>query len=135
MKNRITLFVLGVCLTAAVSCGSGELPIRGTVLVDGAPMDSGTLRFDPIGDESPKGVGGSVENGVLQLPAGHGLNPGKYRVSATVFKKTGRTINDYQRGAVEEMHPLALKDSPQEIELTHDIASNLTIEFTTAARP
>jgi hypothetical protein len=109
------------------------LPIAARVLVDGAPMDSGTLRLDPA-DGSGKGAGGMVEQGVLQLPSGHGLQPGKYRVTATAFKKTGKTINDYQRGAVAEMVQLNLADSPREIELSTENAGDLAIEFTSAAR-
>jgi hypothetical protein len=95
-------------------------------------MDSGTLRFDPIGDTSGKGGGGMVESGVLQLSSKQGLLPGKYRVSATAFRKTGKTINDYQRGNVPEMIPLSLKDSPHEIDLSRD-AADKSIEFKTAA--
>jgi hypothetical protein len=133
LSPRVVLFVLGVCLAATVSCGTKEVPISGKVLVDGVPMDSGTVRLDPIGGTAGKGAGGMVEAGVLQLSSNHGLLPGKYRVSATAFKRTGKTINDYQRGKVEEMIPLSLKDSPHEIELSRDAAQNNTIEFKTAS--
>ena len=132
--NRVELFVLSLCFSALVSCGSAELPISGRVLIDGAPMESGTLHLEPVEAGSGKSAGGLVENGELQLASGHGLVPGKYRVSATAFKKTGNTINDYQRGVVEEMLQLTLKDSPQEIELGPDNSANLTIEFKTAVR-
>jgi hypothetical protein len=96
-------------------------------------MESGTVRFDPVDGAKRNGAGGKVEAAVFQLPAGHGLVPGRYRVSATAFKKTGKSINDYQRGAVEEMVQLPLVDSPKEIELSHDTSANLTVEFMTAA--
>lgn len=134
MSSRLLLCLLGASFVALVSCGSGELPIKGHVLVDGAPLDSGTLRLDPVNENAKKGAGGLVEQGVLQLPAGHGLMPGKYRASATAFKKTGKTINDYQRGKIEEMIQLTLKDSPREVVLSPENAQDLTIEFTSAAR-
>ena len=130
----ITLLAGSAILASIASCGSGELPIAGTVLVDGAPIDSGTVRFDPVDSGKGNGLGGMVKAGSFQLPAGHGLVPGKYRVSATAFKKTGKTITDYQRGAVEEMVQLPLVDSPKEMELSHDISTNLTLEFMTAGR-
>ncbi|HJQ78322.1 MAG TPA: hypothetical protein VJ828_00125, partial [Lacipirellulaceae bacterium] len=53
----------------------------------------------------------------------------RYRVAATAFKKTGKTIQDYQRGTVEETVPVPLQDSPKEIEISSDNGSSLTIEF------
>ena len=133
MKRLITLFAASAFLTSVTSCGSRELPLRGKVLVDGEPIDSGTVRFDPVDGATRNGVGGKVEAGGFEVPAAHGLLPGKYRVSATAFKKTGKTINDYQRGPVEEMVQLPLADSPKEIALSHDTSANLTLEFMTAA--
>jgi hypothetical protein len=134
VAKLVTLLAGGAILASVASCGSGELPIAGKVLVDGAPMESGTVRFDPVDAAKRNGAGGKVEAADFQLPAGHGLVPGRYRVSATAFKKTGKTINDYQRGAVEEMVQLPLVDSPKEIELSHDDSANLTVEFMTAAQ-
>ena len=133
VSQRVVLFVLAACLAATASCGSKELPDSGKVLVDGAPMESGTLRLDPIEGTPGKGAGGMVEAGVWKLSSKQGLAPGKYRVSATAFKKTGKTFNDYQRGKVEETIQLSLKDSPHEIELSGDAAKSNTIEFRTAS--
>ncbi|MEX2170276.1 MAG: hypothetical protein WD851_13265 [Pirellulales bacterium] len=134
MKNWFSLFAMAVGLAACAACGSGELPIDGQVLVDGAPMESGTVRFDPVDLEGGTGAGGMVEAGVLQLPEDHGLSAGKYRVTATAFKKTGKVIQDYQRGQVDEMVQLPLSDSPQEIDLTADAAGDLVIKFTTSQK-
>lgn len=134
MGNRFVLFAVSIGLAACVSCGSGELPIDGKILVDEAPMESGTVWFDPVDQTGGAGAGGMVEAGVLQLPTDHGLAAGKYRVTATAFKKTGKIIQDYQRGQVEEMVQLPLSDSPQEIELTPEAASDLVIKFTTSQR-
>jgi hypothetical protein len=97
-------------------------------------MESGTLRLDPVGGESKKGAGGKVEAGNFHLHAGHGLQHGRYRVAANAFMKTGKTIQDYQRGAVEEMVPIPLRDSPQEVDISSDNASSLTIEFHSSSK-
>jgi len=135
--NRYCLTgVLGICLATTVSCSSGDLPaISGQVLVDGAPLDRGTLRLDPVeGVGGARGAGGAVEEGAFQLPAGHGLRPGKYRAQATAFKKTGKTIDDYQRGLIEETVQVDLSNSPQEVELTSHNAKDLKIEFISVRR-
>jgi hypothetical protein len=132
-QQRIKLVLVSAITFTVASCGSGELPISGKVLVDGVPMESGTLKLDPVNGAAKKGTGGMVENGVLQLPSDHGLAAGKYRVAANAFRKTGKTVRDYQRGSVEEMAPVQLRDSPREIEISSDNARNLTIEFHSAA--
>ena len=135
MLYRNVICVLGVMIASTLGCGSSELSLAGRTLVDGAPMDSGTIRFDsldaPVDGKGSKGVGAKVEDGVFRLPAGHGLTPGKYRVSATAFRRTGKEIVDYQRGTVQEMIQLTLSDSPKEIQLENDTSKDLTIEFST----
>jgi hypothetical protein len=107
--------------------------IVGTVLVDGQPVDTGTLRLEPVEGTAGKGVGGSIQEGSIQMAPNCRLVPGKYLASAVVFRGTGRKINDYQRGPIEETVQLSLQDSPHPIELTPENARDLTIEFTTSS--
>jgi hypothetical protein len=134
VETVLKLFAVAMTVATIASCSYGELPISGQVLVDGTPMESGTLRLDPVDGGAKKGVGGMVENGTIQFPTGHGLTTGTYRVAANAFKKTGKTIQDYQRGTVKEMVPVPLRDSPREIELSSENASDLTIEFHSNAK-
>lgn len=132
MRLCLTLCVLATSIATTVSCSTGGLSLEGKVLVDGAPLDRGTIRLDPVDSGSHEGAGGIVEDGVMRLSADHGLMAGKYRVAVTGFKRTGRKVNDPQRGTIDEMMPLVFANSPQEIEITNETASALTINFTTA---
>lgn len=123
--------VMGSCLVVSASCGAPELRLGGQVTVDGKPIDSGTIRFEQVDNATGKSAGGSVIDGVMTIAPGHELSSGRYRVHVQAFKKTGRTLNDPQRGPIPEMIPLDLSDSPKEIEVAAENSNDLAIEFTT----
>jgi len=78
--------------------GSGKGPvIKGTVTLDGKPLDHAEVAFEPI--ERGSQIGGDIvktdENGQFEIVSSsrkHGLKPGKYyaKVSKWVDKKTGK---------------------------------------------
>jgi len=85
-------FLLGGC------SGSGKGPVvKGTVLLDGKPLDHAEVSFEPV--DRANQTGGDVvktdENGQFEIVSSskkHGLKPGKYyaKVTKWVDKKTGK---------------------------------------------
>jgi hypothetical protein len=81
--------VLGIAISLlmlALGCGPGNprREVSGKVLFKGAPLDQGTISFNPIGGGQP-GVpatreGGLITNGEYKILAETGLTPGKYKV-------------------------------------------------------
>jgi hypothetical protein len=68
--------------TSIAGCGGsrGRVPVTGTVLFDGKPLESGTIRFG--GDQGAAGVG-QIDNGSFSLSetgSQKGVLPGKYDV-------------------------------------------------------
>lgn len=123
--------LLAMMLATCASCGSGSLNgIAGAVTIDGAPVDVGTISFRPVGDSASGVAGGAIQDGRFQVVSRGELAPGKYAVQVQVTKKTGRTIKDPQRGDVDELVPVSVANSPQEIDLTREGASNLQLDFT-----
>lgn len=57
----------------------GRVPITGSVTLDGAPLDSGTISFDPV-DENGTKSGAAVTDGKFEIPEEKGLPPGTYTV-------------------------------------------------------
>jgi hypothetical protein len=114
--------------------GGGVGRIGGTVVVDGAPVDSGTISFRPVEGDSARGSGAAISAGQFKLPAEPALPPGKYQVIVQASKKTGRMVKDPFSGDVAEMQPLTITNSPQAVDLTAATASNLALEFSTAAK-
>jgi len=125
------LFVLASC----VSCSGGSVSsVSGTITVDGAPVDAGTISMRPVGAKAGGPAGGTIDNGKFVVAARDGIKAGKYTVIVQASKKTGRKIKDPQKGEVEQLASLTLADSPKEIELTSANAENLELSFSTDSK-
>ena len=70
--------------TLLLGCGPGNplgrRAISGSVSLDGAPLDQGSIEFAPQETRGGVGTGAMVLNGQYQIPTLKGLPPGKYVV-------------------------------------------------------
>ncbi|MDB5385305.1 MAG: hypothetical protein JWM11_951 [Planctomycetaceae bacterium] len=87
------LLIVSSCAGLA-GCGAseslGRLPIKGTVIMDGEPLDHGAIDFKPQGTGAHLvGAGAVIEDGKFSIPADQGLIPGKYMVSISAPDKEG----------------------------------------------
>ena len=76
-------FRLACLLVALVGCSNdplGRHAVSGTVNVDGAPLGSGNISFQPTEGQPTMG-GARINDGKYSVPRDGGLVPGKYRVS------------------------------------------------------
>ncbi len=95
-----------VCASLAVggcSKGDGRVAISGTVIVDGAPLESAAITFQPVDIHSARGSGGAIQHGKFKLPAHQGLTPGEYTVKVLLSEPNGRTYHHPERGETAEM--------------------------------
>jgi hypothetical protein len=82
-------------LLALLGCSrDGRVSAGGTVTLDGKPLESGVITFQPAPGSEGVGAGGQLAGGQFQIAAKHGLKPGKYWVSVKVFRPTGRMVED-----------------------------------------
>jgi hypothetical protein len=117
-----------------VSCGARTIDgVKGKVTVDGAPLDIGTISLRAENSATPP-AGGAIKAGEFTITSRKPLPPGSYTVAVQASKKTGRTVKDPQRGDVEEMQPIELVDSPQQVQLTTENALNLALSFKSGRR-
>lgn len=120
----------GILLT--VGCGSGSVKtIGGQVVVDGAPVEKGTISFKPAENPTSRGFGGAVSAGRFEIPGDANMKPGKYLVAVVAMKATGKTFNDPMQGPVPEIQTLELADSPKEVEVASENADQLQLTFAT----
>ncbi len=76
--------VLGLVLAMAFAgCQSsvdtdGRKAITGSVSLNGSPIQSGSIRFEPLAGQTASGS--TIAEGKYEIPAGKGLKPGEYRV-------------------------------------------------------
>ncbi len=91
-----TVFLTVACvllLLPFVGCSSdGRMAASGTVTLDGKPLETGTITFQPAPGSEGHSGGGLIQGGTFHLPADHGLTPGKYHVTIQSFTLTGRTV-------------------------------------------
>ena len=91
---------LMVCASLALltGCGGdslGRQPVTGTVNLDGAPLDRGTVNFHPLDATTKTSAGGPVTAGKFAFDRQQGLATGKYRVTVNAPKPgTGGTVVD-----------------------------------------
>ena len=71
-------------LAAFFGCGSTDgldrQAISGTVTLDGLPITSGAILFEPATERSGTAVGATVRKGEFTIPRHEGAVPGQYRV-------------------------------------------------------
>jgi hypothetical protein len=61
-------------LLALVGCSSdGRMPVSGAVTLDGKPLESGAITFQPVAASAGHNAGEKIENGQFRLSAAHGL--------------------------------------------------------------
>ena len=110
-------------------CGKGGLQtkiVHGTVTVGDEKVQTGHVRFVPIGGTSGPASTGRIVDGAYRIEARGGVPLGKHRVEVNALKKTGRMVpgdTGFEPGMVEETvrmgkEEYAGADSPLVVEVT-----------------
>ena len=81
-------------LVAAGCSGSGLVEIHGTVLLDGKPIEDGTIQFLPADGQGPSAAA-RLEQGKYTVP----VMPGKKKVKVEGFKTVGEKRHNDQPDA------------------------------------
>jgi len=122
-------------------CGGGSTSVSGEVTFDGQPLAEGNIRLDPIGETETPSASALIEGGKYSI-ADSDLMPGKFHVSITATKKTGRTVKSFEKlegdtGKVEEVvqfiPPAYNRDTTLEVELI--AGENAGKNFALSSRP
>jgi hypothetical protein len=127
---RLALWVL--LLSSIVGCGDnrGRVPVTGSVLFDGKPLESGTIRFG--GDQGAAGVG-HIVNGRFSLNESgsqSGVLPGKYDVLiASWIEERGSVRPDGSFSPGTTRIPLTYLD-PEKAGLKAEVVKGQSNRFT-----
>jgi hypothetical protein len=83
LKLRFSTYLLAIAALSGCSHDSeGRQGVSGTVTLDGAPIQTGSINFTPTEGQATAG-GGVISNGKFAIPRDNGLLPGKYRVAVS----------------------------------------------------
>ena len=130
---RICQFLLLIaCALVLLGCGNnrGRVPVTGTVLYDGKPLESGGIRFG--GDQGAAGAG-EIVNGSFSLSetgSQSGVLPGKYDVLIhSWIEERGSVRKDGSFSPGITRIPLIYLD-PAKSGLTAEVKADQTNRFT-----
>ena len=92
--NQTITVTLSMLLLVGCSGGGpddrGE--VRGTVSLDGQPIEKGSIVFEPTDGNSGPMSGATIQNGAYHVPAKKGPAVGANRIEIRATKKTGRKV-------------------------------------------
>ena len=96
MIQRLAFVTLLLTASLLVGCGSGSENtgiVRGTVTVDGQPVESGSIAFWPL-DGTSRTDGGEIVQGRYQVAASIGTSKVEIRVPKRVGERKTRNTPD-----------------------------------------
>lgn len=131
----LLMVLLAVPLVLTVGCGSnsGRVAVRGTVTLNGTPVEDGNIIFVPLEGEDSKHVraGGHIHQGKYTFSGDRGLTPGKFRVQIRWPKKTGRQVPlpDDPANVMDETKEVVPPKYNTESQLTADIPGSDPLDF------
>jgi hypothetical protein len=89
-RCRLLVWLGAIALTAS-GCGSGKVPVSGSVLFAGKPVEEGMITFEPA-DGKGSTTGGLIADGNYELQGDAAALPGEKIVRIVALRKTGRMI-------------------------------------------
>ncbi|RUL88599.1 hypothetical protein [Tautonia sociabilis] len=91
-RPHILLATLAIA-APLLGCGGGDeldrQPISGSVTLDGQPLESGLITFDPASNQSITSVATEITQGEFSFNRTNGPVPGEYRVVINSAGSTG----------------------------------------------
>jgi hypothetical protein len=93
-RSKIQSWLLGLAGAAVLSlagCSDGKVIVRGTVTVDGQPIDEGAISLEPADGQGPT-TGGTIKGGKYELIGNAAATPGKKIVRIVGLRQTGKMI-------------------------------------------
>jgi hypothetical protein len=123
LRQAVALPTLAVLVLIGCGPRSDRLAVSGNVSLDGAPLDSGSIRFSSVGGEKLVSSGAVIKEGAYHVPQEKGLLAGTYHVEITSPDTKAPPIKDTASGmlAAPERIPASYNvDSKRSIEVTSD---------------
>jgi hypothetical protein len=84
-------FVVVLAALFLTGCGDGKVIVRGTVAVDGQPIEEGSISLEPADGQGPT-TGGMIQGGKYELTGIASVAPGEKIVRIVGLRKTGKMI-------------------------------------------
>lgn len=133
-RSTILCCFIVFCMPLLAGCGHGDrCPVSGTVTLDGQPLAEGSINFRPAGGTKGNSAGAAVIGGKYAIESDRGLKPGEYNVVVESSFKTGRKINDPQKGIVDELRQVNYREEGR-LKATVTAGNNPDLDFAITTR-
>jgi hypothetical protein len=120
--------LLPLLIVAGCRPKSDRLPLSGKVLLNGQPLDSGSIRFGSSGGQKIFSSGTEITNGEYHIPKEKGVPPGTYRVEISSPDTKAPPIVVRLPG-----QPPSSPIAPERIPAEYNTNSNKTVEVSTSS--
>jgi hypothetical protein len=90
-RAKLAGYALAACCLALTGCGDSSNAVRGRVTIDGQPVESGSITFEPA-DGQGQATGAMIKVGSYELTGAQAPGPGAKTVVIQASRKTGRTV-------------------------------------------
>ena len=86
--------LIALLVAAVGGCGSGtqRASLSGQITFDSSPVTEGVISLEPTGGTKGPSAGAEIASGKYEIAAKKGPLPGRYRVSITANRETGRDV-------------------------------------------
>jgi hypothetical protein len=84
--------VVAGCLCLAIGCGRNDVTVRGTVKLDGAPVEQGSISFFPTPGTTGPVAGGQISGGAYTITGSKVPAIGSHRIEIRSSRKTGKMV-------------------------------------------
>jgi hypothetical protein len=121
-------YALIMLVVAQSGCGpkSDRLAVSGKVVLNGTPLDSGSIRFTSVAGQKLFSSGAVIDSGEFDIPQEKGLPPGTYQLEISSPDENAPPV--VYRGAPGE--PRLPPTAPERIPPEYNTNSKHTIEVT-----
>lgn len=127
---RLAMALCCLMMTAGCNSGAQRQSIEGFVTLDGEPLKSGNIKFQPEGDTHGPNAGATIEAGEFHIESTRGTFAGKFRVEITASRLTSRMITDRDGKQVPDQEQYLSKKYNAETILRADVRPGVPNKFT-----
>ena len=97
--GKLSCLLASLLLLVEVGCGGGKsgpelATVKGTIKLDGQPVDGGSITFQ----SATQAAGGGVKNGEFHFKGESGIPVGQYAVRINWLKPTGKKVIEPDSG-------------------------------------
>jgi hypothetical protein len=95
MKYRDALVLICLLLASCRDTGHRPRTIHGMVTVGGQSVETGQIRFMPVGNDAIPANAAAIADGQFRVEGRGGLMAGRYRVELDARRKTGKKVRGF----------------------------------------